>query len=83
MFKKAIPVFARDKENELNYQLLLRETVNDLKNTELYITAFSFYRLTVNGQFVENLFILVMIIVFYLNMLPHGLEKLLQLMVLR
>ena len=52
MFKKAIPVFARDKENELNYQLLLRETVNDLKNTELYITAFSFYRLTVNGQFV-------------------------------
>ncbi len=52
MFKKAIPVFAKGKERELNYQLLLREETDSLEGCELYITAFSFYRLTVNGEFV-------------------------------
>lgn len=52
MFIKAIPVFADGKETELNYQLILRATVADLKETKLAITACSFYRLTVNGRFV-------------------------------
>lgn len=53
MFFKAIPVFAKGKEKELNYQLILRATVADLRETTLSITACSFYRLTVNGRFVS------------------------------
>ncbi|MBQ8850153.1 MAG: hypothetical protein IJ011_07480 [Clostridia bacterium] len=52
MFKKAIPVFAEGKERELNYRLELRAETDSLKDTTLYISAFSFYRLTVNGRFV-------------------------------
>ena len=53
MFLKAIPVFAEGKETEQNYQLVLRAKVEDLRDTQLKITAFSFYRLTVNGRFVS------------------------------
>ena len=52
MFNKAIPVFAKDKAKEQNYQLVLRATVDSLKNTIIYLAACSFYRLTVNGSFV-------------------------------
>ena len=52
MFNKAIPVFAEGKSKEKNYQLVLRAEVESLKNTTIYIAAFSFYRLTVNGNFV-------------------------------
>ncbi len=52
MFKQAVPVFAANKEKELNYTLLLRAEAEDLRGTKLYITAASFYRLTVNGKFV-------------------------------
>ncbi len=52
MFKKAIPVFAEGKERELNYHLTLRAETDSLAGVELYVTAFSFYRLTVNGRFV-------------------------------
>ena len=33
MFLKAIPVFAEHQETELNYQLLLRDSVEDLQNS--------------------------------------------------
>ncbi len=52
MFKQAVPVFATGKEREMNYTLLLRADAEDLRGTKLYITAASFYRLTVNGKFV-------------------------------
>ena len=52
MFKKAIPVFAKGEENSLNYHLALCSELESLENTVLYISAFSFYRLFVNGQFV-------------------------------
>ncbi len=51
MFKKAIPVFAAGKEKEKNYQLIARAETENLSGTVLYVTAFSFYRLTVNGKF--------------------------------
>ena len=51
MFKQATPVFAAGKEKELNYTLLLRARAEDLRGTKLYITAASFYRLSVNGRF--------------------------------
>ena len=53
MFKKAIPVFAEGKDKEMNYQLILRAEVGSLRDCVLYVTAFSFYRLTVNGCFVS------------------------------
>ena len=52
MFKKAIPVFAKDKERTMNCHVLFRQRVDSLDHTTLYITAYSFYRLWVNGQFV-------------------------------
>ena len=52
MFKKAYPVFAAGKEKELNYTLLLRGRTESLVGSTLYVTAASFYRLTVNGRFV-------------------------------
>lgn len=52
MFQTAIPVFAEGKEREKNAQLVLRATCDDLRGTTLYITAFSFYRLSVNDRFV-------------------------------
>ena len=51
MFKSARPVFAAGKEKEMNYQLVLRAFLDSLEGTKLYITAASFYRLTVNGKF--------------------------------
>ena len=51
MFKTARPVFAKGKEKEMNYQLLLKASLSSLKDVKLYITASSFYRLTINGSF--------------------------------
>ena len=42
MFNKAIPVFAGGKSKEKNYQLVLRAEVESLKNTTIYLAAFSF-----------------------------------------
>ena len=52
MFKKAVPVFAKGCEGALNYPLTLCATLESLQNVKIYITAFSFYRLFVNGKFV-------------------------------
>ena len=52
MFKQAIPVFAEGKDRDMNYSLVLRAETEDLRGCTLYVTAFSFYRLTVNGSFV-------------------------------
>ena len=52
MFKQAIPVFAAGTEAEMNYTLLLRATCVELAGCKLYVSAASFYRLTVNGRFV-------------------------------
>ena len=54
MFKKAIPVFSKGEENSLNYPLTLCAKTATLKDTTLYITAVSFYRLIVNGKFVAS-----------------------------
>lgn len=52
MFKLAKAVFAEGKEREQNYSLLLRGSIGSLKGTRIYISAFSFYRLWINGSFV-------------------------------
>ena len=53
MFKKALPVWAYGKEEELNSQLVLRLFSDDLSDAEIKITASSFYRLKVNNKFVS------------------------------
>ena len=52
MFKTAIPVFAKGREREMNCTVALRASVPSLKDCELKIAAFSFFKLTVNGEFV-------------------------------
>ncbi len=52
MFRQAVPVFADGKDKEKHYCLVLCESAESLKDTVMYISAFSFYRLTVNGKFV-------------------------------
>ena len=51
-FLSAKPMWAKNEEKTMNYHLVLRTKVNDLKNTVLYLTAAYTYRLTVNGEFI-------------------------------
>lgn len=53
MFLKAMPVYASGKERQMNSHVLFRQPVDSLENAVLYITAYSFYHLWVNGQFVS------------------------------
>lgn len=52
MFRQAKPIFLKGLENEMNIAAVFETEVGDLHDTELYITAASFYRLLVNGHFV-------------------------------
>ena len=51
-FKSALPVFEVGKEKETNHSIILRDSIPSLKGSVMYITAVSFYRLSVNGKFV-------------------------------
>lgn len=52
MFLKAIPVYAEGKTRLMNTHVLFRQSTDSLEHTLLYIAAYSFYHLWVNGQFV-------------------------------
>ena len=52
MFKKAVPVWIAGEEETRNSQLVLKTESETLAGCELWITASSFYRLSVNGEFV-------------------------------
>jgi alpha-L-rhamnosidase len=52
MFKKAYPIFAANKEYEMNTHLTLRADLASLKNAKLRIAVSSFYQLFVNDRFV-------------------------------
>lgn len=52
MFLKAVPVYGEGKQRQMNSFLHFRETTGSLRETVLSITAYSFFRLWVNGQFV-------------------------------
>ena len=53
MFILAKPVFPVGKSTEHNVFTTLHATASDLKDTALYITAYSFYQVWVNGTFVS------------------------------
>ena len=52
MFVSAVPVYAKSMQDQMNTHLFLKETIDSLVGTKLYITAFSFFRLWINGSFV-------------------------------
>ncbi|MBR5539159.1 MAG: hypothetical protein IKU61_04595 [Clostridia bacterium] len=52
MFKKAVPIFAAGKENELNTHIVAISSVPSLENVRILISAASFYKLFVNNVFV-------------------------------
>lgn len=52
-FCSALPVFEKNKEEEMNHSIILRGAVPSLVGAKLYITAASFYRLCINGIFVS------------------------------
>jgi len=52
MFKKAKCVWIKGREREMNLSLAFEARTEELENTELLLTACTFYRLFVNGRFV-------------------------------
>ncbi len=52
MFKKAQPIWIKNKETEKNYFASFRAEVGSLCGAEIHIAAAFFYRLFVNGRFV-------------------------------
>ncbi len=52
-FLQAKPIFLKDRSQVQNTFAVFRAEIRDMKNAVLYMTAFSFYRLTVNGHFVS------------------------------
>ena len=51
-FLKAKPMWAKNEAKTMNYHLVLRASVEEIKNTVIYVTAAYTYRLSVNGEFV-------------------------------
>lgn len=52
MFNSAKPIFPKGKKNEMNTFAAFRAEVGSLKGTKLSLTAYTFYQLYVNGEFV-------------------------------
>ena len=52
MFFQALPVWLKDRENELDLAVVFETAVDSLINTELAVAACTFYRVFANGRFV-------------------------------
>ncbi len=52
-FLKAQPIFLKNQSQVQNTFAVFRTEIEDIQNTHIYITSFSFYKLTVNGHFVS------------------------------
>lgn len=52
MFQKALPIFPKGKTWEMNTHIVLKATLDSLKNTKIMLSASSFYQLFVNDHFV-------------------------------
>lgn len=51
-FKKAVPIWEKEKTKEKNYTLLFRAAVERNRNVKLVVTGASTYQIFVNGDFV-------------------------------
>lgn len=52
MFKLAKPIFPKGKEKEMNTFAVFRAEVDSLKGAKILLSAYTFYHLYVNGEFV-------------------------------
>ena len=52
MFKFAKPIFPKEKNKEMNVFAGFRAEVDSLKNAKITLSAYTFYQLYVNGEFV-------------------------------
>ncbi|MBQ8409174.1 MAG: hypothetical protein IJY39_09965 [Clostridia bacterium] len=52
MFQLAQPIFPKGKEKEMNTFAVFRTEVDSLKGAKILLTAYTFYHLYVNGEFV-------------------------------
>ena len=50
-FKKAYPVWATDRENEMNLTLIFTANVSKVSNAILRLTGSSYYNIYVNNKF--------------------------------
>jgi len=53
-FKKALPVWETDKENEMNYNLVFRSVINKAEKVKIALSASSMYQMFVNGSLVSE-----------------------------
>ena len=51
-FRSALPVWEKDKENEMNYNLVFRSVVDKAENAVVALSASSMYQMFVNGVLV-------------------------------
>ena len=54
MFKKALPVWEKGKENEMNYNLVFRAVVDKSDDVIIALSASSMYQMFVNGNLVSE-----------------------------
>ena len=52
MFKLAKPIFPKGRNEEMNVFAAFRAKTDSLKNTKISLTAYTFYQIYVNGEFV-------------------------------
>lgn len=53
-FKKAVPVWEKDKEKEINYNLVFRTIVEKSNNCLVAISASNMYQMFINGTMVSE-----------------------------
>ena len=53
-FNKALPVWEKGKENEMNYNLVFRGVVDKADNVKIALSASSMYQMFVNGNLVSE-----------------------------
>lgn len=53
-FQKALPVWEKGKDQEMNYHLIFRSVIAGGKNTKIALTASSLYQMYINGQMVAE-----------------------------
>lgn len=53
IFKSAIPIWIKDKQNEPNCQAVFTADFKTNKTAKLYISGFTFYRVFINGRFIH------------------------------
>lgn len=54
VFEKAVPVWEKEKEREINYHLVFRTVVSGNKNVKIALTASNMYQMFINGRMIAE-----------------------------